>query len=134
MTARTPPFRQKEAFMWLFVTAVNDHVRRCRSAQFPDEHPICAEKCCPNCCDTCHALRQLRDHQDAQLTRLFNQHGDSLWVWQMADGSIDWSQIEAHWDASGGSCGREACIEATRVEMEAAADQLASRIIARFGP
>jgi hypothetical protein len=104
---------KREAMVWLFITAINDHIMRCESAKFPDEHPICQEKCCPNCCGTCFTLRWFRDQEDRYLMRMLNQYGEGLWTWQMADGSVDWSQIEAHWDDSGATCGRTKCFQET---------------------
>jgi hypothetical protein len=100
---------------WLIITAINDHIMRCRAAKFPDEHPECPEPCCPNesCCTTCNTLRWLRDNDDAYVTRLLSRYDKSLSSWQMADGSIDWAQIEGHWDDTGDACNRASCIEAT---------------------
>lgn len=102
----------REATHWLFATAINEHIMKCQAALFPDANPECAEKCCPNCCDTCSTLRWFRDEADGELTKNLNRYGDGLYDWQMADGSVDWSVIEPHWDDSGISCGREPCLQA----------------------
>lgn len=129
MSPKKPPTHSKRAAMcWLIITAVNDHIMKCQSAVFPDAHPECQEKCCPNCCGTCFTLRWLRDEENAYVTRLLNQHDESLSDWQNADGSVDWSQIERHWDASGDACGREPCIAAHAAWLDATVARLAARV------
>lgn len=122
MTKRPVKRSKAEAMCWLFMTAINEHTMKCQSARFPDEHPICEEKCCPNCCGTCFTLRWFRDEQDTYLTRILNKYGEGLYDWQMADGSVDWPQIEAHWDDTGDACGRSACVEATLAEQPGVVD------------
>lgn len=102
-----------EATTWLFIAAVNDHVMRCDTAKFPEQHPVRRDQCCPNCCGTCNALRWFRDKGDARLANRLNKFGGSLHDWQMADGSVDWPQIEAHWDDTGVSCIRDDCFDVT---------------------
>lgn len=103
----------RKATAWLFAAAVKDHIMRCESARFPDEHPTCMEKCCPNCCGTCNTLRWFRDSADNYARRFLNDFTGAPSSWQMADGSVDWSQIEAHWDDRGATCGRTKCFQET---------------------
>lgn len=120
-------FTKGEAMMWLFVTTVEDHIMDCDTVHAPGAHPECREKDCPNCCDACGTLRWFRDEQNVYLTRLLNRFGGTLRDWQMADGSVDWSQVEAHWDDSGSACGKQECFEATADEAELARDRRAAR-------
>lgn len=111
-----PPTRAdlREATYWLFISAITNHVMTCPTASFPEEHPVCREKCCPTCCGTCSTLRWFRDEADGYLTRMLNQfEPGSTWSWQMWDGSMDWPQIEAHWDDTGAACHSHLCLEAS---------------------
>lgn len=120
MSKRYPNQRPRgEVLCWLFITAINDHIMRCETARFPVEHPECQEKCCPNesCCATCNNLRYIRDYDNAHYTNLLNRYDETLSSWQMADGSVDWAQIEAHWDDTGDACNREPCVQATAARL-----------------
>jgi hypothetical protein len=100
-----PRHRTKgEATCWLFIAAVNEHVMKCQAALFPNANPTCRERCCPTCCTTCSSLRWYRDEQNGSIMRLLNRFSSGLWGWQMADGSVDWAQIEAHWSDDGADC------------------------------
>lgn len=110
---RVPSRQLREATCWLVISAINDHSMRCEAARFPNENPTCMEKCCPRCCGTCSTLRWFRDTANDYLTRMLNDFSPGAsWSWQMADGSVDWSQVEAHWDDSGSGCGSGGCLQA----------------------
>jgi hypothetical protein len=100
-----PQAELKEAMFWLFVGTLDNHIFTCASSKFPDENPTCMEQCCPTCCGPCSALRWLSDHHNDYLTKLLNRfHLGEKHDWQFADGSVDWSQIDRHWDDSGVDC------------------------------
>lgn len=54
--------------------------------------------CCTDKCGPCSALLYLKEHSSFTVNVALQQLGHR-YGWQLEDGSMDWSQLEAAWQA-----------------------------------